>query len=122
MNQLRTRLSGPIIAVIVGAVLFIAGLILGRLRYSAEPGYYGSAMQVDALCRSYAQVAGHAATDPSCGTARTILDTCGALIVAGIASLSVGIALAVTGRRARTAAERQAAIARHPSSRSAAAR
>jgi hypothetical protein len=110
------RLSRPIIAVVIGVPLLAAGLILGRIPYPVAGGFRQSAYWTDHMCRLAHQIQSSAGMTPMCTQAHAVLDVCGALIVAGIASVSVGIALVVTGRRARTAAERLAAMQRHPSS------
>ena len=118
------RLPGkPIIAISTGIALFGAGLIIGRVNYNPVPGGFSqSAAWTDHLCTLAHQIQASAGQTPMCVHAHEAMVGCGALIVLGLGLAVFGIVLAVRRYRARTAAERQAAMQRHPASQSRVAR
>lgn len=120
----ETKLSRPIIitTVIVGVLAYLGGLAVCHWPYSAF-GFEMNAIQITDRCRQFASMGRYPRWQvealPVCAHAHELRTAGDSLIVLGLGLAVTGAVLAVRRfRRARTAAERQAAVQRHPSSRS----
>lgn len=110
--QLRSSIRAPVITAIVGGLLFLLGLILGRIPYQVPGGYSWSAYHADQMCSRVGQLTGTAPATPMCTHAHAVLELCGVMIVGGLAAMVFGAVAAI--RRLRSQRALQASMARHP--------
>ena len=105
----RRRLR-PALVIISGVLLFAAGLIAGRIRYTVPGGFSQDAYTTDHMCTLAHQIQATAGQTAMCQHAHAAMVGCGLLIVLGLGLAVFGVVLAVRRYRARTAIERSAAV------------